>query len=217
MKRLGNLRAGASPGRRLLTTMTLVTAMFVGAGPVEASTIRQTNDVYSFESGLTPVSGASATLVRNENGASFTLHTSALKPGHAYTVWWVIFNNPQHCSDKLLQGLQCGIGDLNAPEFGLNGDPRVQSTILRAAGHVVGDDGGAAFAGHLRAGERSDTVIGPGLLNAGGAEVYLDVLDHGPVDHPGNVDNQLHTFITEPGSCNGYCADDQIAGFPGLS
>ncbi len=216
MKRPTNRGAGASPTRRLLATTALLAATFAAAAPAEATT-RQTSDVYDFESGLAPVSGATATLVRNANGISFNLHTSELKPGHAYTVWWVIFNYPQHCTHPMLTGLQCGIEDLNFPEFGLNGDPEVQSTILRAAGHVVGGGGDAAFAGHLQAGERADTVIGPGLVNLTGAEVYLDVLDHGPVDHPGNVDNQIHTFITEPGSCNGYCADDQIAGFPGLS
>lgn len=203
--------------RWLMATVALFAAVLAGAAPAEAATLHQTSDVYSFESGLTAVAGASASLVRTANGISFTLDTSELKPGHGYTVWWVVFNDPQYCTDPLLSGMRCGIGDLNAPEFGLNGDPRAQSTILRAAGHVVGEQGRAGFAGHLRAGERSDTVLGPGLLDVTGAEVYLDVLDHGPVDHPRNVDNQIHTFITEPGSCNGGCIDDQLAGFPALS
>lgn len=190
--------------------------VLAGAAPAGATTAHQTSDVYSFETGLQQVDGASASLVRNTNGVGFTLDTSQLKPGHGYTVWWIIFNYPEHCSDPLLSGLDCGIGDLNAPEFGLNGDPRIESTIVRAAGHVVGGTGEAGFGGYLQAGSRSETVIGPGLVNLSGAEIYLDVLDHGPVDHPGNVDNQIHTFITEPGSCNGYCADDQLAGFRGL-
>lgn len=213
MRMIAKHRTGISRSRMAAASVALFAAMATAA---DASVTRQTSDVHSFENALAPVAGASATLVRQRNGISFTIDTSALKPGHAYTVWWVIFNRPQYCTDRLLAGLECGIGDLNAPEFGLNGDPRVQSTILRAAGHVVGSDGRTGFGGYLRTGERSDTVIGPGLLDAMGAEVYLDVVDHGPIDPPGNVDNQIHTFITEPGSCNGYCADDQLAGFPGL-
>lgn len=216
MKRIAKQRRGISRSRVAAASVALLAAMTAGGAPADASVTRQTSDVHSFETGLAPVPGASATLVRQRNGISFTIDTSALKSGHAYTVWWVIFNGPQYCTDSLLAGLQCGIGDLNAPEFGLNGDPRAQSTILRAAGHVIGGDGRGGFGGYLRTGQRSDTVIGPGLLDAMGAEVYLDVLDHGPIDPPGNVDNQIHTFITEPGSCNGYCADDQLAGFPGV-
>lgn len=200
----------------VLTALALATAVLVA--PAHAgSAVHQRSAVYSFHNELAPVPDASATLVRNANGVGFTIDTSALQPGHAYTVWWIIFNHPEYCTDPLLPGLQCGIGDLDFPEFGLHGDPRVQATILRAGGHVVGGNGRAGFGGSLTAGERSDTVIGPGLLNVQSAEVYLDVLDHGAKSPPQNVDNQIHTFITEPGSCNSYCADDQVAGFAGMS
>ena len=43
----------------------------------------------------TPVGdGAEAQLVRTENGISYSLQTTGLRAGHAYTVWVVVINNP---------------------------------------------------------------------------------------------------------------------------
>ncbi|MDQ4131506.1 MAG: hypothetical protein M3133_11060 [Actinomycetota bacterium] len=186
------------------------------AAPVSASVGRQTAELVTFPD-LQSVSGASATLVRKDRGASFTIHTAGLEPGHAYTVWWIIFNQPAYCTNPMLPELQCGFGDLPFPEFGLHGDPRVEASIVRAAGHVIGSDGRASFAGHRRAGDGGGTIFGPGLANVARAEIILDIVDHGPANHPGYVDDQIHTFPHGPESCNSQCVDEQLAGLPGLS
>lgn len=193
--------------------LTAAALLTVQALPAAASASHQKAAVYDLPTGLTEVDGAGAKLGRMANGSSFTLHTSGLNGGHAYTVWWIVFNYPQYCTHPMLAGVACGFEDLYAPDFGLFGDPRVEALIVRAAGHVVGNNGRASFGGYLAAGESADAVLGWGLANPDGAEVMLDVLDHGAKD-PGNVPNQIHTFVTEEGSCNPGCIDHHLTGFP---
>ncbi|MGH7318460.1 MAG: ATP-binding protein [Candidatus Rokuibacteriota bacterium] len=71
-------------------------------------------------------------------------------------------------------GVACGFEDLYAPDFGLYGDPRAEALIVRAAGHVVGNNAKASFGGYLSAGENPDAVLGSGLTNPAGAEVMLE-------------------------------------------
>lgn len=49
------------------------------------------------------------------------------------------------------------------------------------------------------------------VSNVDGAEVILDVLDHGTKD-PGNIPNQIHRFVTADNTCNPGCFDHQLAG-----
>ncbi len=46
---------------------------------------------------LNQVTGKS-TLIRNKNGITMTYNTSGLTPGHTYTIWWLIWNNPENCA-----------------------------------------------------------------------------------------------------------------------
>ena len=181
-----------------------VLAATVVAAPVQAApATHQTSNVALF---MTPtlVPGASATLVRNDNGVGMSLHTSGLTPGDAVTVWWVIFNKPQYCTHGMF-GAKCGIGDLLV--FG--GDPRVESSLLYAAGHVIGGDGVGDYGAYLREGELTrDTLFGPGIENSRTADVHLVVHDHGPAQ-PGIVNEEIHSF----GVCNPTCTDIQAAAF----
>jgi len=65
------------------------------------------------------IEGASATLIRNKNGITANFKTNGLKPGNAYTFWFVVF------------------GETPGPP---------KSTF--AAGHIVGGSGKAQFSGH---------------------------------------------------------------------
>jgi hypothetical protein len=40
----------------------------------------------------TGIPGGSVALIRTSEGITGTFHTSELKPGAVYTLWWVIFN-----------------------------------------------------------------------------------------------------------------------------
>src|SRR5215216_1898953 len=42
--------------------------------------------------GAPAIPGAYSTLIRNDRGVTMTFHTSELKDGYAYTVWWIVFN-----------------------------------------------------------------------------------------------------------------------------
>lgn len=116
-----------------------------------------------------PVDGAWAHLVRTANGISYSLHATELRPGHAYTLWQVVLNNPAACATH----------PCTARDVFLNPDAGGQ--VSYAAGHVVGQRGQATFAGSQRVG----TVVGGwlddrGLVNPLGAEVHLVLNDHGP-------------------------------------
>jgi hypothetical protein len=142
------------------------------------------------------VPGSSSTLVRNASGISMTIHTSELEAGAAYTIWWVIFNQPDACTDA-----PCGLDDLF--------EPAVQASVLYAAGHVVPPTGRGNFAASLRAGGPSRQVLfGPALLDSRRAEVHLVVRSHGePI--PGLVHEQIGSF---QGGCDiNACEDVQFA------
>ena len=114
--------------------------------------------------------GTTGQLVRRESGISYSMQTSGLRPGHAYTVWVVIINNPAACAAS-----PCSPADilLNAA---------TQSTVVYGTGHVVGESGMAGFGGSLRTGDLpSGWIAGGGLRNPLGAHVHLVLNDHGPV------------------------------------
>ncbi len=151
---------------------------------------------------LTSVPGAEAMLTRMEHGVSMTLDTRGLEPGDVYTIWWVIFNLPENCSDD-----ECGQNDVfmmdNENNFILDGNNRrqlnragidaAQISILWAAGSIVDEDGTAMFQGRLPIGDTTgDVQFGPGLLNPMGADVHLVARTHGPAQ-PGMLREQLFT------------------------
>ena len=126
-------------------------------------------------------------LVRTDKGVTMTIHTSDLPPGAAHTVWWAIFNNPEHCATD-----PCTFADL--------GNADVQATVLNATGHVIGNDGVGNFAAYLTEGDTSGLslpVAFPGdefgLIDARKAQIILVVRSHGqPI--PGHVKEQISMY-----------------------
>lgn len=114
---------------------------------------------------------ATAQLVRNENGISYSIKTEGLRAGHAYTLWVVVINNPAACTVS-----PC------SPPVDIVGNAATNSQIIYGGGHVVGGDGQAGFGGHLSAGPLPQGwLANRGLDNVMGAEVHLVLNDHGPV------------------------------------
>jgi hypothetical protein len=150
-----------------------------------------------------PVLSGTSSLTRNDNGISTTVHANDLVPGHAYTVWFVIFNSPEAC----LGG--CGVDDVLAN--------RGVPSLRFASGHVVGGGGQGNFGGHLAAGNTGGPPCamdanlgrcGPGLLNARTAVVHLVLRSHGAAV-PELVDEQISTF---GGGCQvNTCGNVQFA------
>jgi hypothetical protein len=189
---------------RLITLFVIALAALLPLSAL-ASATSTTSPVYSFADGS--VKGAS-TLVRNKNRVSATLQTSGLDAGAAYTVWWVIFNLPENCSDP------CNLDDIfvnGDPEQGMNwlAIEEAQISLLWAAGHVIGNNGIGNFGASLSEGKATgELLFGPGLVDAQTAEIHLVARTHGsPI--PGQIKAQIHTF---GGGCEvNFCEDQQYS------
>lgn len=162
---------------------------------------RQISDVVSFAD-LSVIVEDGARLLRTHNNIQMNINTVELTPHDTYTVWWVVFNNPDACEDG------CSEPDLFNDEVG--------GSVLYAAGHVIGATDKGNFAGSLRAGDLSGcqppwdafdlTLIGgegemdlcrDGLVDPEGSEVHLVVRTHGE-KVPGMVNDQINTYA---GAC----------------
>jgi len=153
----------------------------------------------------TVITGASATLVRSENGVTGVVETTELKPGGAYTLWFAVFNHPEKCSPP-----SCGVDD--AVPF--PGIPAVAVSLVYASGHVVGQNGKSTFAGHLKVGDTTGAFFGPGLLDPFKADIHLVIRNHGqPV--PGALDEQISSFN---GGCPpNTCTNEQAGVFTAVA
>jgi len=164
----------------------------------------QTKNMFKIAPG-TPLLQSGATLVRSRHGLDLRIAASHLDPNAAYTVWWVVFNNPAAC------GAGCGPASL--------GVPAVRASVFYAAGFVTGDDGTANITAHTDDGRlpvgvevtTDGTVAGLDKGNGFGAEVHLVVRAHGAII-AGMVDKQIGSFN---GACPpNVCMNEQAAIFP---
>ena len=110
---------------------------------------------------------AGSMLARTRGGVFMTLNTSGLEAGTAATAWWVIFNNPRACATR-----PCSVADLP--------NPAVQSSLINAAGRLIGADGAASYGDFIAVGDTTGGWTGPGLLDAFKAEIHLVTRTHGP-------------------------------------
>jgi len=141
-------------------------------------------------------------LVRNANGVSFNVKTTGLNSGNAYTLWVVVFNNPNGCNAN----------GCNGDEFE---DPNLFAAanidVMYGAGSLAGGTGKATFSGNRSEGDNSGSIIGPyspGLIDSELAEIHLVVRDHGS-KIPGSIQEQIGTFN---GGCPpNSCEDVQFA------
>lgn len=157
--------------------------LLAAAPALAAGATTQTADLLTFAD-LSDV--GDAWLLRTPDGVSARARVDELAPG-AYTVWWVVWNNPA----------ACGADGCTDADFG---DPAVDVDIGFATGSLAGGDGPTTFAAHLSEGEDLSgfpTELGitsdSGLLDAEGAEVHLVIRSHGE-KIPGLVDEMIRTF-----------------------
>ena len=170
---------------------------------------------------LNEVSGRS-TLIRGRRGAWARYKANKLIPGHAYTLWWVVWNKPQNC----ITPNQCIDQDFFTNATG------VEVELLYAAGKVANRRGKATFYTRLRAGDTSKSINSGmfGLPSVGGlqkgntfgAEVHLVIRSHGP-SIPGQVYDQISSYdggctdplailpFTEIPDEEGECADIEFS------
>jgi len=140
------------------------------------------------------INGSSAKLTRGDGVVWLRINTTGL-PAGAYTIWWVIFNNPD----------ACGVDGCDDGDFG-NG--AVAASALYATGGVVTNNGVGHFRAHLEENDPPGQVLfGPGLTTAAGAEIHTIVRYHGPAGAGDLLVKQTTTF---GGGCMGMDPDDPI-------
>jgi hypothetical protein len=114
--------------------------------------------------------GATAKLVRTSRGLSYSVKTNQLDPGHAYTLWIVVINDPGSCSQT-----PCSPVDILLTA-------ETDAQITYGTGHVVGHSGEAGFGGTLRRGPiPTGWLLDQGLDDPLGAQVHFVLNDHGPM------------------------------------
>lgn len=148
-----------------------------------------------------PIPGGSATLLRSVRGASFSAQAAGLEPDAAYTVWWIIFNNPENCENPGgPNGALC-----NAPDLG---NPAVNGSVVWATGRVSDAYGFASFDAHLIRGGTppGQVLLGPGLVG-NGAEIHMVYRSHGPAANFDEATLQA-ALTTVGGGCNVNACDD---------
>jgi hypothetical protein len=125
---------------------------------------------------------------------------SGLDLGAAYTVWWVIWNNPKKCATN-----PCGLDDL-----GVEGN-----AVIYATGFVTGESGAASVIAELSAGKLPSGMFVsgiPGVLQWGRgqrSEIHMLVQTHGSIKL-GSVDIQI---TVDGGECNTECGIQQAIAF----
>jgi hypothetical protein len=191
-----------------LTAIVAVAITLIGSAASQSPELAvvQSSSVHAFAD-MGVVEGSTSSLTRFESAVAMELRTSGLEASAPYTVWWVVFNSPEGCSEA------CGEDDIFNADGSLNLNPDATISILWADGGLTDGDGAAAFSGVLPVGDApGQIVVGDGLLDAARAEVHLVVRAHGDLDLD-RAYEQLHTFEAHPaigGPCDA-CFDVQFA------
>ena len=175
-------------------------ALVLAASTAAANTTFQTTNVRTFAT-AEMVDGA-ATLIRTDEGIRARLALTGLDKKKAYSIWWIVFNEPEQCVN--------GVGGCTGGDIG-PGRP-ADPAVMYAAGFLTGTDGIVNLTAELEAGVRPEG-IGPGfsfLRDSHRAEVHLLVVTHGrPLT--GAVNDQ----ITTPNlTCNPECENQYGIRFP---
>ncbi len=149
---------------------------------------------------MNPQQRGTSDLVRTVDGISMNIDTTDL-PGGAYTMWWVIFNDPSKCSDG-----ECGENDVLPPP----GTPGAKVSPGWVPGGIVGPDRVGHFSAHLGIGldgAPGQVLFGDGLTNPMGAEVHVILRYHGPV-----IWNDADALLKQLDSYQGNCTPESSLG-----
>jgi hypothetical protein len=158
--------------RQLMTgaVLAVLCSMLVGGTAVARSDRQSSPVMWHPQTGLSgQVGTATATIVRRDDGLSLRFSTSGLRPGHAYTLWFVAINNPDACAATPCSG----------PDILQN--PATDSQVTYATGHVVAGSGRATLAASFRAGSIDGWLPDFELGDPRTAEIQLVLNDHGTV------------------------------------
>jgi hypothetical protein len=130
-----------------------------------------------------------ATLTRSKDGLSVDQDVQGLTPGYTYSVWWVIFDNPQGCV-----AATCAPSDLGIRE--------AQGSLVNGGGFVA-EGTAQSYSSHLTRhdveGRQVQMGDPSGIDNTYRAQVHLVLRSHG-VAEANAVDRALQTS-----TFNGFC------------
>ena len=141
---------------------------------------------------MVDIEGATATLIRTEEGIAVRFKTQNLEVNHPYTLWVAIVNNPEACTNS-----PCGPDVLGNPDV-------VQSEMLQGDNLLYTDEAIMEFTTFIPVGEapEGEGWFGNGLTNPMGAEIHLTVQDHGELI-PEMAGTMLNTV-------RGGCTDESV-------
>jgi hypothetical protein len=137
------------------------------------------------------IEGAQATLTMTKTGAFASIETSELVPGHAYTLWFVVINQPEACENS-----PCNANDV------LKRTSMTKADVGYGDGLIAGPDGNGQFTTFRKLGNLPQAWLGTGFKDPWKAEIHLVVHDHGPV-----IDGREAEMI---GSYRGGCTDESL-------
>lgn len=137
------------------------------------------------------IAGTTATLMTTAKGATMTMSTAELPPGHVTTAWWVLITKPEACESQ-----PCSAKDV------IGGADKVGTQIVYADGVINSDKGKASFASYLSKGEVEGGWYTQRFDNPLDAEIHLVLNDHGPL-----IPDIASAMLT---SYRGGCSDESL-------
>ncbi len=169
----------------------------MAGGPPPSTT--DTVPLQLIPSGATTGCGGESHLTRTDDSLFIVVESCDLVPGDAYTLWWVVFNDPTECASHPCTGFDFG-------------NSLVGGSVGNASGNIAKSDGTMEFGGALRqdAGEDGHEILFGDMLTADphDAEVHIVVQSHGQGRGGEKLRQQLTYFEA---NCTPVCADLQFA------
>jgi hypothetical protein len=167
-------------------------ATAAAAGSVEEASVREGEvRTHPSQGSVAAVPGATAILMTTKRGAFAHLATPKLTPGNAYTLWWIVINEPSACETS-----PCTPSDV------LKRTDITKADVGYGGGLIAGSDAAGRFASYLPVGPLTNPWFGNGFVNPLGAEIHLVINDHGPL-LPEMAESML-------GSARGGCVDESL-------
>ena len=160
--------------------------------------------------------GGLSHLTRTDGMIVATVEPANLVPGHAHTLWVLVFNNPGNCSDDV-----CGEDDIFNEDGTLNGNQvvAVGLGIANGSGNVAKTDGTLEFGARIPQGADLTALghqvlfgdgFGPIVLTASphDAEVHFIIQTHGQARGGPKLLEQL-AYVDM--NCTPFCSDIQFS------
>lgn len=179
-------------GWLIATILLFTSSLAIADGNRKGSYVResiQISDHRMFGSNV-EVDGAT-TLIRDYRNKVILakITTNALEPDFAYSIWWVVFNNPEYCATPYA----CAGSDLEVN----GGDPRIKASVFYGGGMLADGGGSTNTTMTLLPGKTSRELFAQsrdwGLRNLRKAEIHVVIRSHGLAGIAGPVSKQIGT------------------------